>query len=129
VTPFRVLVRTNEGNKVFSSMMSKDKLTSSNVIYIVNKGNVVLPQGTPINDAKFIAHVQTSKKNSSIVANYLVTKQDDRRYAIQKVYYKSSSGSSVYIDTKMREYTQGDCLKAAMYDFCSSNRYDILQDL
>lgn len=128
MSPYRVLVSTKNGSAVMSAMLSKDKVTADNMIYIVLKSAPDANSSIEVSE-RSIAHSQTTRRNSSILSTYMIVPSDSgRSYSVKKIYYKNDSGS-VGLDIPGIEYTQSDCLRSAMNHFCTSNGYTIVQDL
>ncbi len=127
MSPYRVLVDTGSSNCVMAAMLSVDKTTMTRSILITRK----TVEGFSENDvsSKVVAHMQTGRRNSNILCRYVMTKEPDRSYSVSRVYYVSESGSLITASTGIHEFTQSDCLKAAMNNYCASNKLRILQDL
>lgn len=123
MTPYRVLaqdtdVHTSLGPqmrdvcKIYSAMLSKDKITGMRKIYILFKP---IPLGYTTFDVKEIAHKMTTRKNSQIMREFIIEP------------FQSASGQTRYRvvdpDTYDRreigdpQYTLSDCLVTAMHQY------------
>lgn len=125
MSPYRVLVMDQKGTLgILSSMHSVNKKTKETKIFILEK--------TSLNSTGFdvseVAHMISTKKNSTILASYRMEKNEDgRTYKLYCV-----SGLSTPSDDRLvseRIYTQQACTEAAMHDFCAFGKLKELQKL
>lgn len=125
MSPFRVYAvstRSAEDGRNLAAMLSIDKVCHRRKIYITEKYTDILHLS-----AKEAAHMQTTRSNSEIVASYELQYADEtsRRYC---VLHLTSDNAHDYV-VSCNEYTQADCLVAAMEDYCNQNHLTIAQVL
>ena len=123
--PYRVHTHSeNDGNMhVLCAMMSVNNY-GDHSIFVMEKFD---PDITPMDEIlhisrrtpKQIAHMQTTKRNSTILAGY--TLQFDMDTQIYHVYTQEG-----FRDTGISEYTQQDCLSAILEQFCMQNGHQIV---
>lgn len=140
MSPFRVLVRNNSMKcwDVLASMLSTDKVTGMRNVYIVKKKYddetmraLRISEDLAAHMLKRTAHSQMGRQNSEILDRYIIIKNvlNTRKYAVQRVVGLDASGIKLSSPVSDREYTQGDCLRAAMVHFCESNDLTIIREL
>ena len=127
MSPFRVKVsKSNAQELVLSAMLHYDKILGY-VIYILEKhadqvdGQVVFSFASDkVEEYRQRAHRISGKVNSSILAKYLIKKDEDYRR------YRVFDANNVCI-TKIEqlEYTLSDCLVSAMNHYCKLHRFNI----
>ena len=143
MSPYRVLAkylsRDNIDKFVLSSMLSVDKMSGRRFIYILLKHDrnnptgayyllnqfPSIPESVKNGQAKILAHRQSGKQNSDILAKYEIHRMTDHSYMIDYI----DSKSSIHVPLTYKEFTQQDCLKAAMHHYCSKNNIDIINTL
>lgn len=127
MSPYRVRVNVDGRDCVFSSMISSDKENGRKFIYIVEKS-----VGSSVDSFKGIAHKQTSRKNSTILAKYEAERSVlYRRYNLIRHigYDKKGDKNYLIMNVSENEFTLSDCLRSAMNNFCELNGYTILEEL
>lgn len=124
MSPYRVLVKDRSTRQEFilASMLSIDPKTKERRIFIIDKQ---IPIGADYKDIKRIAHKMTSHINSTILQKYIIVNNEaTNRYEVYKCNY-----DDVEYRLYNSEFTQSDCLIAAMNDFCQKNGYVIIDTL
>lgn len=124
MSPYRVLVKDRSTRQEFilASMLSIDPKTKERRIFIIDKQITI---GADYTDIKRIAHKMTSHINSTILQKYIIVNNEaTNRYEVYKCNY-----DDVEYRLYNSEFTQSDCLIAAMNDFCQKGGYVIIDTL
>lgn len=124
MSPYRVLAKDRSTRQEFilASMLSIDPKTKERRIFIIDKQ---IPIGADYKDIKRIAHKMTSCINSTILRKYIIVNNEaTNRYEVYKCNY-----DAIEYRLYNSEFTQSDCLIAAMNDFCQKNGYVIIDTL
>ena len=118
MSPFRVIAKTEGGTtRLLSAMRSPDESTGLNRIFIVEKPiSKEIRNELTLELVKELAHIPMGKKNSQILAQYHIYEYEDGKYygIIEDQINKDKTRT-----LKVKERVMSDCLKAAMFDFCS----------
>lgn len=122
MSPYRVLVESSTTGKrfVLQSNSSGDRITGNRYICIVDR----LVEN-PDRDGKYLSHTQRTRKNSRVVSRYRLCK----KYDLPKGIILYSVVDSESLNTVAEEFTQQDCIVAAMNHFCKSNSLTIISQL
>lgn len=136
MSPFRIIGCDKDGNKfILSAMLSTNKESGAKSVYIIQK--VYVPEladqfgMSAYEFEKEISYSMSTRRNSSIISTYRVSRADHRAYSLSRVKPVTNVMSKVGIELTdtitNRSKTLFDCQKTAMEDYCSRNGLDIIQ--
>jgi hypothetical protein len=125
MSPYRVLVKEKGESKAYRllvAILSKDKVTGRRRIFICEK---TLPKmwNATMEEIKQVAHMQVTRKNSLILAEYEIFKDD------LGLKYKVVRRSGDFEALDKNQYIQSDCLIAAMEDYLSQKDLKVERQL
>ena len=120
MSPYRVLaVDKNGHDAVLASMLSKDPTTGKLRIFIVAKQ---VPIYADYADKIAIAHKMNTCRNSQILGEYYA----ELNKFHTKYWCKTAEGK---LADESEQYTQANCLQAAMHHFCNREKFTILSNV
>jgi hypothetical protein len=121
MSPYRVLVKDYKRvNSLLAAMLSKSS-TNELRIFIIDK---TIPLGYGPKEIKKLAHKMSTINNSSILAKYVIIYDDiTHHYKVER--HQKNSTYTLYNE----QFTQGDCLRVALEDFCAKEGFSIIENL
>jgi len=125
MSPYRLLVKEKGKNKsmrLLVAILSKDRITSRRRIFICEKSLPKMWNATQ-EEIKQVAHIQVTRKNSLILAEYEIVKDE------LGLKYKILRRSGDFESLDKNQYIQSDCLIAAMEDYLFNNNLEKVQQL
>lgn len=126
MSPYRVLVDSDGKPRLIVAMLSVDKLTKRRRIFIVEKTLPHMWKATP-EEIKHLAHMQISQKNTLTLAEYVIHKDDmGLKYSISR---RNHECGMTHENIANNQYTQSDCLVAAMNDYTTQNDITVIRQL
>lgn len=122
MSPYRVLISTGTTQAILQSMLSVDKTTQNHYIYIVEKESTY---DMDTGELKVSAHRQSTKKNTMILAKYEI------HIAWSPLNWSPMNRYELWQDNTFisEEFTQQDCITAAMNHYCKEHNISILHTL